>query len=496
MRNKITHTLLAWFLPVFVLSACSTFVSAPTATPTLTASLTATFTPIPTATFTPSPTPVPAPERAKYTLNTTIDYDAHTATVDETILYPNHTGGQLNSLVLAVEPNLWQGGFTLSSISIDGTPITTYTLDGQRLDIALSSFFQPEHVMTINISYSILLPFAEQEDPSISRPRIYGYTQRQMNLTNWYPFVVPFINGDWVLHEPWYYGEHLVYDASDYEVNLKFADPSTAPIVAASGFPEPQADFTRYTITAARTFAIAASRDFQVSTTQVGDVTLSSYYFALSNTGGQAALQASAEALQVYSQKYGPYPHKTLAIVMGDFNDGMEYSAFFYLARDFYGSLYDGTPANYLTFVAVHETSHQWWFEQVGNDQAQQPWLDESLATYSERVYYESLHPDLISWWWAYRIDYYNPQGFADIPIYDGQGFRPYTNAAYFQGAYFLEALRMRIGDEAFFAFIQDYLAQGRGKIVNSNDFFRILKTHTSTDYSDLVRQYFQNIYQ
>ena len=50
---------------------------------------------------------------------------------------------------------------------------------------------------------------------------------------------------------------------------------------------------------------------------------------------------------------------------MGDFNDGMEYSAFFYLSRDFY-NLYDGTPANYLTFVAVHETAHQWWFEQVG----------------------------------------------------------------------------------------------------------------------------------
>jgi aminopeptidase N len=260
--------------------------------------------------------------------------------------------------------------------------------------------------------------------------------------------------------------------------------------------PEQQADYTRYTITAARTFALAASRDFQVSTTQVGDVNLSSYYFPLSNTGGDAALKASVEALQVYSQKYGPYPHKSLAIVMGDFNDGMEYSAFFYLSRDFYGGLYDGTPANYLTFVAVHETSHQWWFEQVANDQAQQPWLDESLATYSERIYYETLYPDRVSWWWIYRIDYYKPQGFVDTPIYDGQGFRPYTNAAYFEGAHFLEDLRARIGDEAFFAFIQDYLAQGKGKIVNSDDFFRILKTHTSTDYSDLVRQYFQNIYQ
>ena len=324
----------------------------------------------------PTATPVPAPERAKYTLNTTIDYDAHTVTVDETILYPNHTGNQLNTLVIAVVPNLWNGSFNLTSISINGTPTTTYSINGQRLDIALSSFFKPEEVLTINIQYTLSLPFAEQEDPSASRPRIYGYTKRQLNLTNWYPFVVPYINGEWVLHEPWYYGEHLVYDAADYEVNLKFADPATAPIVAASGFPEQQADFTRYTITSARTFALAASREFQVSSLQVGDVTVSSYYFPFFEWGGQAALQASAEALQVYSQRYGPYSHKTLSLVMGDFNDGMEYSAFFYLSRDFYG-LYDGTPANYLTFVAVHETSHQWWFEQVGNDQAEQPWLDE-----------------------------------------------------------------------------------------------------------------------
>jgi len=83
-----------------------------------------------------------------------------------------------------------------------------------------------------------------------------------------------------------------------------------------------------------------------------------------------------------------------------------------------------------------------------------------------------------------------------DIPIYEGQGFRPYTNATYFQGAKFLEKLRERIGDEAFYAFLQDYLAQSRGKIVPANDFFRILSQHTGADYSDLVRQYFQNIYQ
>ena len=497
MQNYKRITL-SFIAILFILSACaspSTDVPEPTATFPIAAPVTDTPA-LPTETPLPTNTPVPVLERAQYSLNTTIDYDAKTVSVDQTIKYPNLTGSQLNTLVIAVTPNLWAGSFTLNSLSIDGEPVTAYVLDGQRLDISLTNLLPAGGVTDIQLQYTLTLPFAEQEDPSISRPRIYGYTSRQINLVNWYPFVVPNINGAWVLNDPWFYGEHLVYDAADYVLTLKFSDPASAPIVAASGVPEALPDgSTRYTITAARTFALSASRDFQTSSTQVGDINLTSYYFAFNERGGQGALQASAQALQVFSARYGPYPHKSLAIVMGDFNDGMEYSAFFYLSRDFY-NLYDGTPANYLTFVAVHETAHHWWFELVGTNQALQPWVDETLATYSERIYYESTYPDLVSWWWSYRIDFYKPGGFVDIPIYEGQGFRPYTNATYFQGAYFLEKLRERIGDEAFFAFLQDYLNQGRGKIVTANDFFRILRTHTSTDISDLVNQYFRSVYQ
>ena len=445
----------------------------------------------------PTNTPLPALERARYTMNVAMDYDAHTVSVDETIQYPNLTGNQINALVLAATPNLWDGSFALSSLAIDGEPVTTYTLNGQRLDISLASLLPPNGILEIKLQFTLTLPLAEQEDPNISRPRIYGYTSRQINLVNWYPFVVPNINGEWTLHDPWYYGEHLVYDAADYEVNLKFSDPASAPIVASSGVPEALPDGSiRYTIESARAFALSASRDFQTSATQVGDITLTSYYFAFNEAAGQGALQASAQALQVFGARFGPYPHKSLAIVMGDFNDGMEYSAFYFLSRDFY-NLYDGTSANYLTFVSVHETAHQWWFEQVASDQALQPWLDETLATYSERVYYENTSPDIVSWWWSYRIDFYKPEGFVDIPIYEGQGFRPYTNATYFQGAYFFEKVRERIGDEAFFAFVQDYLNQGRGKIITADDFFRILRTHTgATDISDLINQYFRSVYQ
>jgi hypothetical protein len=503
MRHQSVLASLRTVLTLFfltTLAACATLAprTPPTLAPTSIIPLFNTSTPVPSLTLAPTvtSTPLVALPRPTYTMNAVVDYDRHAVSVDEAIVYPNHTGQALAHIILAVIPNLWPGTFTIDSFAIGDQPSTAFVVDGQRMDVTLASPLAPEDIIRLNIKFTLALPLAEQEDPSVSRPRIFGYTRSQMNLTNWYPFVVPFINGDWVLHEPWYYGEHLVYEAADYEVRLSFTDPANAPAVASSGAGGAVDGSAPYTLTAGRAFAFAMSREFKVATQQVGDVTVSSYYFAFSEYGGKGALDAAVQAVQIFSQRFGPYPHKSLAVVMADFNDGMEYSAFFYLSRDFY-SLYNTAQdaVNYLVFVAAHETAHQWWFEQVGNDQAEQPWLDEALSTYSERLFYESAYPHLVSSWWAYRIDFYQPQGFVDIPIYEGQGFRPYTNAVYFRGAHFLEDLRLRLGDDVFFAFLQDYLSKERGRIATAADFFALLRQHTQADYSDIVRQYFQNVY-
>ena len=427
-----------------------------------------------------------------YSLNVDLAYYNKTVSVEQIIIYPNYSSDMLNNLVLAVEPNMWPGGFILNSLSVDDKPVSDYLIDGQRLEVPLSKPLAPERTVTVAMSYSLTLPFAEQQDPSVERPRIYGYTLRQVNLANWYPFIVPYQAGTgWVLHDPWYYGEHLVYDAADYEVILT-VDPYVT--VAASGFAEPMGQSIRYTLTAGRTFAISASPEFQTAVKQVGDVTVTSYYFPFYEDPGQTVLDVSTRSLQLYSQLFGPYPHRTLSAVMGDFNDGMEYSAFYFLPRDFY-NLYDGSAQNYLTFVAAHETSHQWWFERVASDQAEHPWLDEALCTYSELLYYENYHPGLLGWWWPYRMYYHDPSAKMDIPVYEGAGFQPYTNATYFVGAHFLEDLRERIGNEVFFAFLQDYAAQMDGQIAAPEDFFSILRQHTNTDISDLISKYFTNTY-
>jgi aminopeptidase N len=453
----------------------------------------------------------PALDRPQYVLDLQLNYSAKAATVNETITYPNWTGETLNDLVLAVEPNLWSGGFSIKSLSINDQPVTNYTIENmnQRLEIPLAQSLPPSGTVTIKITYGLILPQmqAYQNASNDVRPQIYGYSEKQVNFVDWYPFVVPYQPGaGWILHNPWFYGEHLVYDLADFDVTVTFTDGEN-PQVAASGeeIKPPATEVTptpssadpvshHFVLEQGRTFALSMSDYFKVATQTVGDVTVYSYYFGLYDAPGEAMLQTTAQALQTFSERFGAYRHKTLSAVQGDFNDGMEFSGLYFISRDYF-NLYDGTPKNYLVTIAAHETAHQWWFEAVANDQALEPWLDEALATYSERIYYESIDPKLVDWWWGYRYFEFQKAGYVDTSIYDGGGQRPYWDKVYLTGARFFEDLRTRVGDEIFFKFLKDYYTQYAGKRATGADFFRVFHETTAADITDLMIKYFQNSY-
>jgi hypothetical protein len=446
---------------------------------------------------------MPPTPRPQYTLDVRFNYANKAAGVSETIRYANQSTDTLTSIVLAVEPACTHS-FTLNALAVNGQPVGNYIFDSEniqayirhRLEIPLVQPLLPNDTLTIQVDYDLILPtVANYRDETDLCSQIYGYTAQQVNLVDWYPFVVPYITGKgWVLHNPWYYGEHLTFEAADFDVSVTFTDDS-APVIASSGgqIDSSSPDIHRYTLEEGRSFALSFAIEYRVASTTVGGVTISSYYFPPYEAAANAVLRATAQSFEIYTQRFGAYPHRTLSVVQGDFNDGMEYSALYYHSKGIYNN-YDGTLKNHLTAVSVHETAHQWWFEQVANDQAFEPWLDESLATYSEIVYYETVQPDaLTDWWWTYRFDPYVKLNLVDSRIYEGEGQRPYWNKVYLNGAHFLQDLRSRIGDDVFFAFLQDYLSEMRGKIATTDDFFRILRAHTNADLSDLITQYFQN---
>jgi hypothetical protein len=360
-----------------------------------------------------------------------------------------------------------------------------YTLQSHRLTVSLPQSLPPGGSTMLALSYDISLPYK-------SSGLVYGYNDVQANLVDWFPFIVPYQPGTgWILHDVYPWGENLVYDASDFEVNLRFVDPYNPPVVAASALGEANNEWTRYRLPNARTFSFSMSPYFLVSTEYANGIPVSSYYFSGHDWGGQAAAAKGAQAISVYSDKFGPYAYQSLSIVETGLPDGMEYVGMVFLSSAFYGG-YDGTNANNLTVIGVHEIAHQWWFGLVGNDQTLEPWLDEAMAVYSEHIFFENTTPGLLGWWWNTRVNFYEPHGYVDTTVYNGGSFRTYTNAVYLVGAYFMDSIRERVGDEAFFAFLKSYLIQMGHQRATADDWFRILRETTSTDISDIQSRYFQ----
>lgn len=447
---------------------------------------TITGTPVPTQTDTSVPTSEPITKsstRPQYIFFVLFDYAARQLAVDETINYTNQTGTALSEIVLAVEPNLSANNFSLETLFVDGAR-PTYELNGHRLTIFLQQPLAPGELISISMRYRLAIPPKHYNHP-------YGYLGYQVNLTEWYPFVVPYDHG-WILHDPWAFGEHLVYDSADFEVNLKM--PQEDVRVVASAPAEPNGEWTRYRLFGARTFVFSASDRFVMSESAVGSVKIRSYYFSWHTGAGEGMLKAAVQAVSLFEAKFGPYPYDSLSIVATEIPDGQEYDGLVFLGTDFYDQ-YGGSARSNMVSIGVHEIAHNWWFGLVGNDQALEPWLDEALSVYSERIFYEFTNPQYGDWWWNFRINYFNPSGWVDTSIYDGGNFRTYTNASYLTGAYFLEDLRVRIGDQDFFNFLKDYVTQYSYNRASGQDFFTVLRENTNVNFSDIVRDYFQGSY-
>ena len=444
----------------------------------------------------PSPTPQPpdpaALPPASYQMDAVLDYARHSLTVAESIDYPNRGQQALDNLLLVVEPNRWQGAFLLQSLAwADGSPVQDYTLEANLLHLPLPAPLLPGERVQISLTYTLNLPRMRQGADQHSSAEPFGYSEHQTNLVDWFAFVPPYHPAQgWLAHANWYYGEHQVYEMADFQVELTLAEPVEGLVIAASAPAVPEGERLVYQMQGARNLVFSLSQMYQVQTVDVEGVTVSSYYFGIHAAGGEMALQNTADALRLYSQRFGPYPYTSLSVVDADFEDGMEYSGLYFLSGGFY-NLYNGTPNGYLTAIAAHETAHQWWYGVVGNDQALEPWLDEALCTYTERLFYETVYPDSLTWWWGARVNFYQPTGLVNLPIYDYTGAMPYRDSVYLHGALFLEDLRTLMGDDAFFAFLADYASQRAGQIATASDFFAILEEHTSADLSPLLVEYF-----
>jgi hypothetical protein len=91
----------------------------------------------------------------------------------------------------------------------------------------------------------------------------------------------------------------------------------------------------------------------------------------------RVALQATTDALRYFSQTLGPYPYRTVTVVVPPYNalesGGMEYETFF--------TTFGGGPSldPLVRYVTVHELGHGYFMGLLASNELEEPFLDEGL---------------------------------------------------------------------------------------------------------------------
>jgi aminopeptidase N len=215
----------------------------------------------------------------------------------------------------------------------------------------------------------------------------------------------------------------------------------------------------------ARDFYLVATPEYEAISETFGEVTIRSYAPAGAGKGAQMALDVAARSIDIFSRRYAPYPYTEFDIVSTPtLALGIEYPGMVAIASRIYDvdADYRGAPASvYMESTVAHEVGHQWFYALVGDDQLDDPWLDESLTQFITLQYYEDEYGQQGGDGFRGSLEgRWESVGNAAIPIglpvadYDGP---EYGAIVYGRGPLFFDALRTEMGTEKFDAFLKDY---------------------------------------
>ncbi len=114
----------------------------------------------------------------------------------------------------------------------------------------------------------------------------------------------------------------------------------------------------------------------------------------------QAVADRAAQAMESFSQWFGPYPYDSLALTQmpGELSQGWPglvfLSSFAFLSPEEQADLrLDPVTRELDRQVLVHETAHQWWGDLVGWKSYRDQWLMEGLANYASLLILEQENP-------------------------------------------------------------------------------------------------------
>ncbi len=297
-------------------------------------------------------------------------------------LYPNafRQGAKNKPVSLAAESRAYPNGIDYGYIDVTKLivcdkemPVKIGGVDENILQVDVGNLY-PDDNIKIEMEYDVKLANCKHR---------LGYGDNTYNFGNFYPIACVYDNGEFMQKPYSYNGDPFYSEVANYNVTIKTKNDF---VLASSGEQKSLSktdNFTTYNITAnvVRDFAFVLSKNFQVASQMVNDTIVNYYYFEDENY--QKSLDTSVKSLAAFEDMFGDYPYSSLSICESDFlHGGMEYPTLVYISNDV-------TDYSEYTNVIVHEIAHQWWYGIVGNNEFDEPWLDEALAEMSCLMFYD-----------------------------------------------------------------------------------------------------------
>lgn len=194
--------------------------------------------------------------------------------------------------------------------------------------------------------------------------------------------------------------------------------------------------------------------------------------------------------LQLYESKFGPYRWQKVGYVSVDFNSGaMEHATNIAYPR----AAINGNTT-YETLYA-HELFHHWFGDLITCSKAEEMWINEGWARFSE-----FLHDETFSGYSTYltnkRSMLYNVLRYAHLEdsgfyaLNNIPQFNTYGKSSYDKGALMVLNLRHFLGDSVFYNVMSSYLDQRAFQTVTSEDMRDFIASHTNTNVVDFFDTY------
>ena len=436
------------------------------------------------------------PGASVYHLALEIAPDLSTVDGAQEVLYTNTESEPLDRVALHLLPNLLGGEMTLSAVRVDDAEVEPAYGEGTgSVTIPLTRALAPGKSVVLAFDFRVRVPL----DLGLN----YGVLANASGVLAYahgYPMVAVFDSKGWNLEVPPPYGDVTYADASFYLVRVR------APaelVLCGSGVEvarQKSGDQQEVLLAAgpARDFYLAASRDYRVTTKALGPITLRSCSPDGTEERADRTLEIAAHALEIFGERYGDYPYTELTVVTTPtYALGIEYPGAFALTDRLYTATQDfgDLPEEaLLEWVTAHEAAHEWFYNLVGNDQIEDPWLDEALAQFATLQYSRDRYGEDGAA--GMRASFYGRWDRVDrkpIPIgmpvgaYDENS---YSAIVYGRGPLFFVALEKELGEAKFDEFLRAYATAYSWEEATPQDLQRMAEAQCGCDLSPLFAEW------